>query len=293
MRRWIRFACCAAICSAPLASTGQDFGASDSASPIERFPAAVVARPLTLPSGALEIWVPLGVSLSNGAGGKPTFMNPSISYGVSDRLTVGVRHLLGMCFSGKDGNCPKFYNDLGVDALYALFRSERLEVAGGGAVSLAPIVNPTAVTAEVRLPIKIRGGPLALVLSPTLNFGLNQRGASPSSRKRYGVAFNAGTYDVVIPAETAPNREVLRIPLTVQVQMTPNVALLAGTSVDGVLNPPTGSFSDVYRIPLMAGLVFVPTSFVDLGAALTFPDLLGKDGTADNRFLSAFVTLRI
>jgi hypothetical protein len=291
MRRpWLPLACSAVICGAPLAASGQDY---DSATPLEQ-PEAVVERTLTLPGGVLEITAPLGVSLSNGAGGKPTFLNPSISYGVSDQLTVGLRHLLGICFSGKDGNCPDFYNDLGVDALYALVRTSRLDIASGATLSLAPLTDPTAVTAEVRLPIKIRRSPLALVLSPTLNFGLNERGdGTAASRKRYGVAFNSGTYDLVIPAETAPNREVLRIPLTVQVQMRPDVALLVGASVDGMLNPPVGRFSDVYRVPVMAGLVFVPNRFLDLGATLTFPDLLGNDGTTDDRFLSAFVALRI
>jgi hypothetical protein len=43
----------------------------------------------------------------------------------------------------------------------------------------------------------------------------------------------------------------------------------------------------------MFGLIFSPWQFLDVGAALTFPDLLGQDATADDRFLSAFATLRI
>jgi hypothetical protein len=291
MRRLWIIAWCAAICLAPLAAHGQSL---DGGAALDRHPVAVVDRPLTLPGGILEIWAPLGISLSNGAGGKPTFFNPSFSYGVSDVFTIGLRHLLGMCLSGSEGNCPKFYNDVSLDALYALIRTPRAEVAGGAALSLAPITDPTAVTAEVRLPIKVRAASaFALVLSPALNFGLNERDVGPSARKRYGVTFNAGTYDLITPAETAPNREVLRIPLTVQLQLRPELALLAGASVDGAFDPPVGSFGDVYRVPVMAGLVFVPGRFIDLGAALTFPDLLGKDGTADDRFLSAFVALRM
>ncbi len=290
MRRRRILAWCVAIYLHPLAAGAQGL---DGGAALDRHPVAVVDRPLTLPAGVLEIWAPLGISLSNGAGGEPTYFNPSFSYGVSDVLTIGVRHLLGMCFSGKDGNCPEFYNDVGLDALYALIRSPRIEVAAGAGLSLAPITDPTAVTAEARLPIKIRGRPLALVLSPSLNFGLNERDVRSSSRKRYGITFNAGTYDVIIPAETAPNREVLRIPLTLQLQLRPELAFLAGASLDGALDPAVGSFGDVYRVPVMAGLVFAPVRFVDLGAALTFPDLLGKDGTADDRFLSAFVALRI
>jgi hypothetical protein len=278
-------------CSAPIAASGQSFGSgvgSDAA--LGQYPILLAARPLTLPHGVLEISAPLGVSLSSGAGGEPTFLNPSIAYGVSDQLTVGIRHLLGLCFSGTDGNCPEFYNDLGLTALYSLIRAGRLHVAAGAALDFAPIVDPATASGEIRLPIKFSSGLIALVLSPTLNFGLNER---DDGLKRYGVAFNVGTYDVIIPAEAVPNREVLRIPLTLQMQLERGPAFLAGASVDGELDPLVGNFSDVYRIPVMFGLLFSPTRFLDLGAALTFPDLLGQDATADDRFLSAFAALRI
>lgn len=286
LRVFIRFALCAAICFVPLAGEAQRAGDEG----IGRYPIQLVDRPLTLPRQTLEISAPLGINLSTGSGGEPTFLNPSIAYGVSDRLTIGIRHLLGLCFTGKDGNCPEFYNDLGFTALYSLVQAGRLQIASGAALDFAPIVDPTSTSGEIRLPIKFGGGFLAFVLSPSLSFGLNQRDGGP---KRYPVAFNAGTYDLVVPTETAPNREVLRIPLTFQMQLERGPALIVGASVDGMLNPPEGTFSDVYRIPVMVGLLFTPTRFLDLGAALTFPDLLGQDATADDRFLTAFATLRI
>ena len=285
-REWLRLAVCASLCTLPIATSGQgreDFTLDD-------YAIAVVDRPLTLPQGVLEISAPLGISLSSGAGGEPTFLNPSISYGVSDDLTVGVRHFLGLCFSGEDGNCPEFYNDISLDALYTLLASGRLKVAAGAALNVAPITDPTSVSGEVRLPIKFGGAQLALVLSPTLNFGLNERDDGP---KTYGTTFNAGTYDVIIPAGTVPNREVLRLPLTVQLQPSRELAVLVGASVDGALDPLVGSFSDVYRIPVMFGTVYSPSRSFDVGAALTFPDLMGQDGTADDRFLSLFAALRI
>jgi hypothetical protein len=288
MRRGcVRLALFVVVCSAPIAAHGQGYG-DDRA--LGDYPILLVDRPLTLPQGVLEISAPLGVSLSTGAGGEPTFLNPSIAYGVTNELTVGIRHSLGLCFSGEDGNCPEFYNDLGLTGLYSLVRAGRLHIAAGAALNFAPIVDPTAVSGEIRLPIKFGGGLLALVLSPTLNFGLNERN---DGRKLYGVAFNVGTYDLTIPAEAVPNREVVRIPLTFQLQMERGPAFIAGMSVDGELDPLVGSFSDVYRIPVMFGLVYSPMRFLDLGAALTFPDLLGQDATADDRFLTAFAALRI
>jgi hypothetical protein len=288
-REWLRVAVCASFCAGPIAASAQGIlGETDAA--LGEYSTAVADRSLTLPRGVLEITAPLGVSLSSGSGGEPTFLNPSISYGLSDQLTVGIRHFLGMCFSGEDGNCPEFYNDISFDALYLMVASGRLEIAAGAALNLAPITDPTAVSGELRVPIKFGGGKLALVLSPTLNFGLNERDDGP---KRYGLTFNAGTYDIIIPAETLPNREVLRVPLTVQLQPTMDLAVLAGASVDGALDPAVGSFSDVYRIPVMFGAMFTPSRSFDVGAALTFPDLMGQDGTADDRLLSAFVALRI
>jgi hypothetical protein len=283
MRAFIRFALCAAICFVPLAGEAQRAG--DDGMPIQ-----LVDRPLTLPRETLELSAPLGINLSTGSGGEPTYLNPSIAYGVSDQLTIGIRHLLGLCLSGKDGKCPEFYNDLGFTLLYSLVQAGRLHVAFGAALDVAPIVDPTSTSGEFRLPIKFGNEFLALVLSPSLSFGLTHR---DSGTKRYPIAFNAGTYDVVVPAETAPNREVLRIPLTFQMQLERGPALLVGASVDGMLNPPVGTFSDVYRIPVMVGLLFTPARFLDLGAALTFSDLLGQEATADHRFLTAFATLRI
>jgi hypothetical protein len=290
-RRFGRLALCVLVCSAPVIASGQSFGSrigSDSA--VRDYPVLLVDRPLVLPRGVLEISAPLGVSLSTGEVGEPTFFNPSISYGVSDQLTVGIRHALGLCFSGTDGNCPEFYNDLGLAALYSLIQGGRLHVAWGLALNFAPIVDSTALSGELRLPVKFGGGLLALVLSPTLSFGLNER---DSGRTIYAVAFNAGTYDIVIPEEAVPNREILRVPLTVQLQLQRGPALLVGASVDGELDPLVGNFSDSYRIPAMVGLVYTPSRILDLGAALTFPDLLGQDATADDRFVTAFATLRI
>lgn len=291
MRRGcIRLALCAAVCATPIAASAQGFDGGDESDRLGDYPIHLAERPLTLPRGVLELTAPLGVSLSTGEGGEPTFLNPSISYGLSDRLTVGIRHALGLCFSGEDGNCPEFYNDLGLTALYSLLEAGRLHVAAGATLALAPIVDPTAVSGELRVPIKVGGGRIALVLSPSLSFGVNER---DGGRKLYGVGFNAGTYDVTIPAVAVPNREVLRLPLTFQMQLERGPALLVGASVDGELDPLVGSFSDVYRVPVLVGLLFSPARFLDLGAALTFPDLLGQDSTADDRFLSGFVALRI
>jgi hypothetical protein len=292
MRRGgIRLALCAAVCATPFAAAAQGFDGHDgSETGLGDYPVHLADRPLTVPQGVLEITAPLGVSLSTGEGGEPTFLNPSITYGFSDRLTLGIRHSLGLCFSGEDGNCPEFYNDLGLTALYSLIQAGRLHVAAGATLALAPIVDPTAVSGELRVPIKFGGGRFALVLSPTLSFGLNER---DGGRKLYAVSFNAGTYDVTVPAVAVPNREVLRLPLTFQIQLERGPALLAGASVDGELDPLEGSFSDVYRVPVMFGLLFSPMPFLDVGAALTFPDLLGQDATADDRFLSAFAALRI
>ena len=256
-RRWMQLALWVVVCVAPLAAHGQSRGSGAARGEL---PEALVDRPLTLPVGVLELSAPLGINLSSGSGGKPTFLNPSISYGLSDEFTIGIRHYLGLCFSGSDGKCPEFYNDLSLNALYSLVRAGRLEIAAGASLDFAPIVHPSSASGELRLPIKFGGGLIALVLSPTLNFGLNERDSGP---KRYGVAFNAGTYDVIIPAETAPNREVLRVPLTFQLQLASGPALIVGASVDGPLESAGGHVQRFYRIPVMFGVLFAPLRFLD------------------------------
>lgn len=256
---------------------------------VEGVPMRLVDRPITLPRGVVEAWVPVNVNLADGSEGEPTFLNPSVHYGVTDRLTVGLRHFLGVCVTGDDGGCPEVYDDASLDALYALARRGNLEIALGAALNVAPISDPTIWSADARIEAQLSSGPVAIAVSPTVGFALNDRDATS---RRSAITFDLSVYDLVVPGTTAGNREVISVPVTVQVQVTDPLALFAGASLDGPLDPPTGDFSDAYTVPAAAGFLYAVTRDLELGASVTFPNLWGNDGTADERVASVFLGIR-
>lgn len=253
------------------------------------WPTEISKRPLTLGTGMAEVSLPVNVDLSDGADAQPVFLNPSIAFGVTDRLTVAVRHFLGVCLSGENHGCPDVYNDLSLGALLSIGRTSGIDAAVGVALNLAPITDNTALAGEGRLVLRGGTDAFALTIAPTLNVGVNDRDVR---RKRYGVPMNFGTYDVLLPEEQPENREVLLIPGTLQFQVAPNLAVAASASLNGPISPRNGGYGDYYTVPVGFAAVLTPLRYVDVGAALTFPNLLGKNNTADRRLLSVFLALR-
>jgi hypothetical protein len=83
----------------------------------------------------------------------------------------------------------------------------------------------------------------------------------------------------------------------------PNVAVSLGTALSGPLytTPPpallgdrtgTGSFSDLYTVPLGAALIVTPTRDIDVGASFTLLNAFGANGTWDVRSSQLFASYR-
>jgi hypothetical protein len=289
----LRFALAALLAALPVAAGAQE---SVLDRPIEKegWPVEVTRRPLTLAESMIEVTVPLGIGLSRDRSGRPITLSPSLYYGVSDGLTVGIRHFAGLCFSGTP-DCPRVYEDVSVDSLWRLWRGVSTDLALGVAVNASPVTDPLALSAEARLVGRLRAGPAALMVAPTFAVGLTNRDTAA-----------VRTAPLAFPLATAPfgyfqgelgNHEFLRVPVSLAVQATPALALALGASLDGPLSPPAGSFSDRYTIPVGAALVFSPSSLLDVGASLTFLNLLGKEPAGadrtDARAMQAFVTGRL
>ena len=276
----------ATLAAAPLhAARGADLDDDELAvdRPVDRdtWPVEVTRRPLTLGRGMVEVFVPLGVNVSSGRVWKPTFVAPGLAYGVTRWLTVGVRHALGACLSGPSTGCPDGYADVGVDALWELAHGDSGDVALGTAIDVAPLQDPTALSGEVRLVVRF-GGPLALTLSPTLRVGLIARDMAGVRTGR--VAFPLASYAFGWVEQSAGNHEYLSLPVTVTFQLAPPVAVSLGGALDGPIGSAAGSFGDLYRVPFGLALVFTPFRALDLGASVTFADLLGKAVPAGERW---------
>jgi hypothetical protein len=288
----LRAAAAALLAALPAAALAQE---SVLDRPVEKegWPSEITRRPLTLAAGMLEVTVPLGLGLSKNLAGKPIFFAPSAYYGVSDALTVGIRHFQGLCVSGGP-ECPKVYADLSVDSLWRVWRGPSTDVAVGVALNASPITDPFALSAEGRVVARLRGGPASLTAAPALEVGLTNRDAAVSRTEPLAFPLATTTFGFF---QTAPgNRELLRIPVTLAVQATPDLVLAVAASLDGPLDPPVGSFSDDYRIPLGAALV-LSADMLDLGVSFTFLNLLGRQtgqlDRTDLRGMQVFLSYRL
>lgn len=256
----------------------------------DRWPTELTKRPLTLGTGMIEIWAPVQLNASKDADWKPVTSNPSVAFGITDEWMIGVRHLVGLCFGGAEDGCTNVYNDAGVFTRISLLRGAGLDVAIQGGVDATRWSEPRNWAANAGVLLRAGGGALALTAQPTVSFGLKDRDTLPSRTTAFG--WNMGSYDVVTPAATLGNKEHLSVPVTLQLQLGPTLALVAGASLEGPLNPPFGSFEDVYQIPVGAALLVTPFKYLDVGAAFTMPAFAGNNDTRDLRVLSLFVAIR-
>ncbi len=257
----------------------------------DRWPTELTKRPLTLGTGMIEIWAPVQLNASKDADWKPVTSNPSIAFGITDEWMIGVRHLVGICFGGADDGCTNVYNDTGAFTRFSVMRGGGLDVAIQAGVDVTRWSEPRNYAANAGLLLRAGGGALALTAEPMVSFGLKDRDTIASRTTAFG--WNMGTYDVITPEGTVGNKEHLSVPVTLQLQLGPTLAVVAGASLEGPLNPEVGSFSDFYRIPAGAGLVVTPFKYLDVGATFTFPDFGGKNDTRDTRVLALFVAARI
>jgi hypothetical protein len=265
--------------------------------PRDAWPSEITRRPLTLGAGMVEIWAPLQLNASKDADWKPVTLNPSLAFGLTDQWMIGVRHIVGLCLGSESDGCAETYDDVGAFTRISVLRGGGLDVAVQGAVNLFGVSSDTQLwSADAGVLVRAGGGAVAITAQPTVSFGLNDRDAFVS--RLTAIPWNFGTYDVITPGATVPtatlgNREHLSVPVTLQLQLGPVLALAVAASVEGPLNPKVGSFSDYYRIPAGVAAVFTPVRYLDVGAALTFPAFGGKNDTRDLRELTLFAAFRI
>lgn len=256
----------------------------------DRWPTEVTKRPLTLGTGMVEVWAPVQLNASKDADWKPVTSNPSVAFGITDEWMIGIRHLVGLCLGGASNGCANVYNDAGVFTRISLLRGAGLDVAIQGGVDATRWSEPRMWAANAGLLLRAGGGALALTAEPMVSFGLKDRDSATSRTAAFG--WNVGSYDLTTAETTFGNKEHLSVPVTLQLQLGPALALAVGASLEGPVNPATGSFSDFYRIPAGAALIVTPFKHLDVGASFTMPAFAGKNDTRDVRQLALFIALR-
>jgi len=165
---------------------------------------------LTLPGGKLFLDAFLEVSLSKDAAFKPVSLAPDLWYGISDDLTLGLVHSGrgatgifgsaddGVCFTGKDNGCPKFYNNLGVDGRYQLLRKPGLSLAVDGGL-YGRSLDPFELSLKLGVLARFYKEAFSFDIGPSLFIGMTKRDLG--------------------------NKEILTLPGTFMYALTPKLGL--------------------------------------------------------------------
>ena len=223
-------------------------------------------RSYTLPDGRFELTGEparpkiMGIGFSDDNFGKPVYLAPHLYWGVTDSVTLGITHDMGICFTRDP--CDRVYNDAGFGMLIALSKGQNHDVNFHFGAPVGSFYDPFILGVKVGVLARINAGILAFVFDPFLYSGITHRDDG--------------------------NREALVLPFWLYFQPARFVAPFVGVIVQG----PVDDFDDNYEIPVEGGVVFEVANDVDLGAMLRFNNLLGKDGDADSRELGVLARFR-
>lgn len=239
--------------------------------------------PLTLGAGKIVIGgSTVNINLSADAVAKPFSLAPSVWYGVNEKLTVGLTHDggstqwtprpalrtftidvlgtpftaaagAGICLTGEENGCPKVYDNVGVDALYAL-KEGKFSLAAHPALDIFSF-DPFALSLRAGvLGRYMASDKIAVVFDPRLKIGLTERDF---------------------------NKEALDIPVWLWYAVNDKVGAYVHTGISG----PLDGFGDAFSIPVQVGANFTVNEKLTAGADFSFLNLLGKGSTADSRAL--------
>lgn len=233
----------------------------------ETWPESWNQRPTTLAKGMIEIKADALANLGSDQVFKPFAISPDIYYGVSDTLSVGLTHGLGLCLTGEENGCEKIYNDIGLDALLNLSRNESMDISAHGGLVVSHLSDPLVATLKAGAQIKFVSGKLAIQADPALYIGITERDA-------------------------ALNKEALAIPVTVSFQANQKLNAFARLNIGGIsavaIGDPTGGgaipldidgvgIGDAYMIGLGAGALYAVSNKVDIGGQFLLLALTGGD----------------
>jgi hypothetical protein len=224
---------------------------------------------LTLGKGKIAIMVNVGVNLSADLVGKPFSIAPSIYYGVSDKLQIGLVHDFGstmysphpqpgagLCLAGKDNGCAKVYDNVGIDALFGVAQG-KFSAAVHGGVDITHISDPLLADIRVGLLGKYDvNDKIAVAFDPFVAIGVTKR--------------DEGNF-----------KQLINVPVYLWFHANPKLAAYAATGITG----PTDHFGDLYVIPVGIGATYMVNDKISAGGDFWFTNLAGKNSSADGRAL--------
>ena len=217
-------------------------------------PAALLGEPLVLERNAVTGAVAVETSLSTRRYGEPTSVAPDVWVGATDKLTVGVIHSarahgvlaagFGLCFTGEAHECPRAYDNVGLDARYhlrggALAAAARVRLVAGS-------FDPFKLSVRAGGLVRARRGRFAAIADPQVQLGLSNREAG--------------------------NRDWIRLPLWLAAEPILGRWVVAlRTGVEGEV----ATFDETYAIPIGLDTTVRLTPRYDVSLLAAFPQLLG------------------
>lgn len=242
----------------------------------EPAPAADAAGGVSLTLGKGKVLIAgstASFNLSDGAEGEPITIAPSIWYGVSDKITIGLTHDLGsttwsprplaapgICVTGTDGGCVEVYENLGLSGLVSLAQGKFSAAAHIGAD--VGKFDPFILSARVGLLGHYAAHEkFSIVFDPRVTFGITERDAPSTAGLNNKERFDVPVYGWI------------------------NVAPQFGAYVHIGFNAPFDGLDEAYRIPVGAGFTYKVNQQFSAGADFHFLNLIGKDGDEKLRVL--------
>lgn len=239
-------------------------------------PAALVQRGVQGPAGSFSADVFLFANMSKEMAFKPFSLTPDLYYAVSDQLQLGLRHTspLGwqtpgsrgpsLCLAGKENGCGDVYNNVAVEALWALLTGPT-DLSARVSYWISNLSDPMVSQLGLGLAGKLHlSDTLALRFDPTVMIGLQERDFQKDG--------------IILPVE-------------LQLQLSPIIALV----VQAALSAPFDGFGDAYSVPVGIAALYNVNQMIDVGLRFGFDNLLGETGgagRADYRTLALLVGLR-
>jgi len=226
------------------------------------YPDEYAVRPLQLPTGMVQLKVPVIVNMSKGSVGSPVFIPFELRLGLTSDLELRIFHPgHGLCVSGRAKGCDPVYNDVGLGLLYSVMREQGMELALLGAVEVASFSSPALLRLDAGMAFKYVHAPFSIAAWPYVGIGLNHRDK---------------------------NGDSLNLPAEFAYQLSPPTALFVESGFFGDAH----DFGNTWSSPFGVGINYLLSHRVDLGAEFKFTNLIGNGSGADGRLFLVYFAFR-
>jgi hypothetical protein len=226
------------------------------------YPDAYALRPLQLPTGMVQLKVPVIINLSKGSVASPVFIPFELRLGLTRDLELRIFHPVhGLCVSGHAKGCGRVYNDLALGMLYSVMRERGIELSLLGAVEVTSFSSPALVRLDAGMAFKFVHAPFSIAAWPYVGIGLNHRGG---------------------------NGDSINIPVEFAFQLSWPTALFLESGFFGDAH----DFGNTWSSPLGVGINYLLEHGVDMGAEFKFTNLVGNGSGADGREFIFYFALR-